>query len=846
VAICLLLGVTQARADEPIARQFDISPQSLATALSEFARQSQQQILFAPEVVAQKVSGAVHGKMQPLAALKLLLKDTGLKVTTTPNGAILVGDPRSLNAGPTAGAISLNSGATLAMVGPASNVNQAQSGARSTERDAAPSSPTEPPLSEIVVTAQKREERLQDVPVPVTAINAEALANRNQLRLQDYYTSVPGLSVTTDDLGAANLTIRGLTTGGYTSPTVGVVVDDVPFGASSGLVTGEEVPDIDPSDLARVEVLRGPQGTLYGASSIGGLLKYVTVDPSTDALSGRVQAGTSSVYNGAGLGYNFRAAVNVPLSDTLAIRASGFTREDPGYIDDPVHHIDGVNEAHAAGGHLSALWRPSDIVSLKLSALYQHSTSGGSNEVLVQPGLGDLQQDNVPGTGGYDRTIQAYSATLTAKLGVVDLTSVTGYSLNRVYDSFDYTSTLCTAYELCQSVYGVSGGPNNGTSDTNKFTQEIRLSGAIGPRMEWLLGGFFNNERTAYTSDYLAANFDTGEIVGDGLAFSGPLTFKEYAVFSDLTFHLTDQFDIQVGGRESENRQTYSELQTGPYVPLFYGVPSPLYNPPIDTKDDSFTYLVTPRYKLSQDLMIYARLASGYRPGGPNIVSVGSVPSSFQPDKTQNYEVGVKGDVLDRFLSIDASIYYIDWKNIQLQLRDPTTGSVYFANGSRAKSQGVELSLESRPLTGLKVAAWVSFDDAVLTENFPPASSAVGMAGDRLPDSSRFSGNFSLDQDFSLTSDITGFAGASVSYVGSRLGIFNSPPPALPPRQYLSPYAKTDLRAGAKYETWTLNLFVNNLADKRGVLSGGLGTLNPAAFNYIQPRTVGILIAKTF
>ena len=696
------------------------------------------------------------------------------------------------------------------------------------------------------MTAEKREERLQDVPVPVTAINAQTLADRNQLRIQDYYTSVPGLSVTTDDLGAANLAIRGLTTGGYTSSTVGVVVDDVPFGASSGLVTGEEVPDIDPSDLARVEVLRGPQGTLYGASSMGGLLKFVTVDPSTDAVSGRVQAGTSSVYNGAGLGYNFRGAVNVPLGDTFAIRASAFTREDPGYIDDPTHHIDGVNEAHASGGHLSALWRPSDLVSLKLSALYQHSSSGGSNEVLVQPELGDLQQDNVPGTGGYDRTIQAYSATVKAKLGAVDLTSVTGYSLNRVYDSFDYTSTLCTAYQLCQDVFGVAGGPNNGTSDTNKFTQEIRLSGSIGRSTDWLLGGFFNNERTAYTSDYLAANFNTGEIVGDGLAFSGPLTFKEYAVFSDFTFHITDPFDVQVGGRESQNRQTYSELQTGPYVPLFYGGTSPLYNPPIDTKDNSFTYLVTPRYKLSSDIMAYARLASGYRPGGPNIVSVGSVPSSFQPDKTQNYEIGMKGDVLDHILSFDASVYYIDWKNIQLQLRDPTTGSVYFANGSRAKSQGVELSLEARPLTGLKLATWVSFDDAVLTENFPLSSSAVGMTGDRLPDSSRFSGNFSLDQDFTITSAITGFAGASVSYVGSRLGIFNSPPPAIPSRQYLSPYAKTDLRAGAKYESWTVNLFVNNLADKRGLLSGGLGTLNPAAFNYIQPRTVGLSIAKTF
>jgi outer membrane receptor protein involved in Fe transport len=290
----------------------------------------------------------------------------------------------------------------------------------------------------------------------------------------------------------------------------------------------------------------------------------------------------------------------------------------------------------------------------------------------------------------------------------------------------------------------------------------------------------------------------------------------------------------------------YSELQTGPYVPLFYpGMSSPLYNPPVDTKDNSFTYLVTPRFRLSPDLMLYARLASGYRPGGPNIVSVGRAPPGFAPDKTQNYEIGVKGSTLNHALTFDASVYYIDWKDIQLQLRDPVSGSVYFANGSRAKSQGLELAVEARPWTGMSVTAWVASNDAELTEPLPP-SGAIGFSGDRLPGSSRFSGNLSFNQDFAITGSTTLFAGASFSYVGERYGIFNSPPLGVPPRQYLPPYAKTDLRCGMRYETWTLNLFVNNVADKRGVLSGGLGTLNPAAFNYIQPRTLGLSFVKNF
>jgi outer membrane receptor protein involved in Fe transport len=811
-------------------KEFNVPAQAATTGIPEFARQAGIQILVSEPLVRGKRITAVMGPHTITEALTMLLRGTGLQANSKDGSTYtLAAPPVPVSASPSAAPTPLANERTVPDGGPA--------------RPAAVNEANPVQLEEVVVTAQKRTENLLDVPVPVTAISAQTLLSTNQLRVQDYYTSVPGLSLTTDDLGSANLAIRGVTTGGYTSPTVGITVNDVPFGSSSGLVTGEEVPDIDPSDLARIEVLRGPQGTLYGASSIGGLLKFVTLDPSFDALSGRVEAGTSSVYNGSGLGYSARAAANVPLSATLAIRASAFSREDPGYIDDPAHHVDGVNEAHAAGGHFAGLWKPSDDFSLRLGALYQHSSSNGSSAVLIQPGLGALQQDNVPGTGYFDRTLQAYSASVTARLGSVDLTSVTGYSISRVANSFDYTNGLSS---LSQYVFNVTGGPNNGTTDTNKFTQEIRVSGSLGSRTDWLLGAFFNHENTAYTSDYLAADFNTGQLVGDGLAFSGPLRFKEYAVFSDLTFRFTDRFDLQVGGRESQNRQTYSELQVGPYVPLFYpGASSPLYNPPVDTKDNSFTYLATPRFRLSPDWMLYARLASGYRPGGPNIVSVGQAPPSFAPDKTQNYEIGVKGSALNHTLTLDASVYYIDWQNIQLQLRDPVSGSVYFANGSRAKSQGLEVEVEARPWTGMTVTAWVALNDAELTEPLP-ANGAVGFSGDRLPDSSRFSGNLSLNQDFALTGSTTLFAGAALSYVGDRYGIFNSAPPAVPPRQYLPPYAKTDVRAGVKYETWTLNLYVNNVADKRGVLSGGLGTLNPAAFNYIQPRTLGLSAVKTF
>ena len=175
-------------------------------------------------------------------------------------------------------------------------------------------------LEEVIVTAQKKSERIEDVPIPVTAVSSDALADQNESRFVDYFSNFPGLNFGSGDRGEIFPTIRGLSTGLYLTPTVGIVVDDLPFGSAA---SGNSAPDIDPSDLDHIEVLRGPQGTLYGASSLGGLIKYVTVEPSMAGFSGRVESSLISVRNGAGLGYEERGAVNMPLGDTFAVRLSG-------------------------------------------------------------------------------------------------------------------------------------------------------------------------------------------------------------------------------------------------------------------------------------------------------------------------------------------------------------------------------------------------------------------------------------------------------------------------------------------------------------------------------------------
>jgi iron complex outermembrane receptor protein len=679
-------------------------------------------------------------------------------------------------------------------------------------------------LGEIVVTAEKREERLQDVPVPVSVISAAALADSNQVRLQDYYTQVPSLNLTQGIQSFQNPILRGLLTT--------TLIDDAPISSV--------VPDIDPSSLARIEVLRGPQGTLYGSSGLGGVVKFVTVDPSSDSVSGRVEAGTNSVYNGYGLGYNFRGSVNVPLTSDLAIRASAFWRQDAGYIDNPVRHVEGVNEDHANGGQLTALWRPSEFFSLRLSALYQDIKGGNgyaqtTNGLTLQP-LGDLQQADVAGTGPYERKTAAYSAVLKANLNGINLTSVTGYNTSSAVDYLDASPFY--ASEVL-SLFGVIGEPELNVHKATSVTQEIRLSGSLGQKFDWVLGGYYNHQANPFIQYLLATNPTTGAIAGSFGTLSFPAPSTEYAGFADLTYHFNDRFDIQIGGRESQIKQEFYTDFTGPFVPYAGLGPSP-YNPPtLQASSRPFTYLLTPRFRFSPDLMVYVRLASAFLPGGPNQPGPG-VPPQQGPEKTENYELGVKGDFLDHVLSLDASLYYIDFTDIQVGYQNPVTNLTYGINGGEAKSQGVELTAELRPTSGLKVSAWMVYADAKITSVAAGVISPI-YVGERLPDYSRFSGNLSVDQEFHLTSVTTGFVGATENYIGDREGPF-----ALGQRLIVPAYAKTDLRAGVKHDSWTANLYVNNLTNRRGLISGDNQNTFPNYRFYITPRTIGLSLARTF
>ena len=719
-------------------------------------------------------------------------------------------------------------------------------------------------LQEVVVTAQKREQNILEVPVPVSVLEAQSLVDSNQTSFADYFSSIPNVTIAPGLQSQTLLAIRGIAPGGIGNTTVAVLVDDAPYSSVDLTGGGNILPDFDPADLSRVEVLRGPQGALYGASGMGGLIKFVTVDPSTSALTGRLQATGQSVYNGNGLGYGLRGAINIPIADTLAIRASAVHRVDPGYIDDVFTHADGVNRTTVDGGHFAALWRPYSDWSVKLSALIQRSRGDGSSEIDVPTagfpetdGLKGLQQVNVAGTGAYYRNFQAYSAIINGDIGKAHLTSVTDYNTLNMHDSFDLTFALgpvnifffpsCAAFapQTC-------GSPVFNEIKDHKLSQELRLTVPFGTRFDWLMGAFFTEERQSFNQVVAATNPYTGASEGVLLG-SPPLLqpgYEELAAFTDLTVHFTPRFQVQLGGREVRILEP-ERLNPAGFGPL--GTPSASTFP--DYHSDYFTYLVTPEFKLTPDVMLYVRAASGYRPGGANCPGSGCTglatgnPVSYTQDSTQNYDLGVKADLLNHTWIVDSSAYYIKWKNMQLANVNATNSS-YVTNAGNAKSEGVELSSQWLPVTGLKFGGWIVLSNAVLTQDMPPTSSVYGASGDRLPNAARFSGNLAVDYDFALgVAGYRGFFGAAESYMGDRYSAFLPvQPPGTPqlPRQVFPSYAKTDLRVGITKDDWKVDLSALNVTDRRGQLSGGAGSAPPYAFYYIQPRTISLSVAKSF
>ncbi|TWB40680.1 TonB-dependent receptor [Nitrospirillum viridazoti] len=701
-------------------------------------------------------------------------------------------------------------------------------------------------LQEIVVTAQKKTERLMDVPASVAVVTSQSLLQANNTQLRDFYTQVPGLNVTSSGNGRTTIAIRGITTGAGNNPTVGLTIDDVPIGsATSGGLGDAVVPEIDPSSLQQIEVLRGPQGSLYGASSMGGLIRYVTAAPSLTETFGQVAVSGSSVAHG-GEGGGGRAYINVPIvEDKLGLRVSAFARMDPGYMTNANSGQTEINVNRTEGGRASLLWQITPSVSYQASATYQHMTAGGSANEYVSvdrvPTYGDYTQAPIAGlnTGYLDMGI--YNGNLKADLGFANLVAVTSYSHTVFNGPQDTTGTFGRYLGF---FFPAPALPALGTGiynyyQTNKLSQEIRLESQPGGMIDWMVGGFATNEDNLNRQNVYVANKANGENVGfpDLYTVFGPSHYREYAGFGSATYHFDDKLDFTFGGRFSRQfQESYQDV--GGVLQGDNEITD------IHSGTSVFTYSLGPQYHINKDMMVYGRVSTGFRPGGPNAAP--GEPAAYNSDTTTNYEVGFKGVVVDRLLTVDAALFDIEWDDIQLQAASPT-GFSYVQNGGTARSRGGELTLTLTPSEGLSVVANLGYTDATLTENIK-TSGLYGLKGQRLPYSAKFSGSLSADQKFRIMDGFNGFVGATVSYIGDRYSVF--PTKSTGQRFFMPSYTTVDLRAGVTHDDWNLSVYAKNLGNEIAFVSGGpLDTITRTGIYsaaIIQPRTFGMTISKDF
>ncbi|WP_162875595.1 TonB-dependent receptor [Sphingomonas crusticola] len=718
-------------------------------------------------------------------------------------------------------------GAVVAFISPAYAQAQAASDSANNNQD------------EIIVTAQKREQRLLDVPQSVSVLSAQALTAVHAERFADYFTRIPSASFVEDQAGQTRLILRGINTGGV-GATVATYVDETPYGSATALANGAILtPDIDPFDLQRVEVLRGPQGTLYGANSLGGLVKYVTIAPQTDAVHYAAEGGVENVDHGS-TGWSGRAAVNLPLGSAAAIRASGFYRHDPGYIDDARFGSD-VNDGKTYGGRISGLVRPTDDLTIRGTAVFQNLYSNGTNTidvdaVTLRPVLGKYEHSRTVAEPN-NMKYRIYNGTVDYDFGPVNLVASSSWGTldqAQVQDPSGLYGPLLT---------GIFGQPLGASLDQNvtqrRFTEEVRLTSSGKNKLEWTLGAFYTRERNLIDQALNAVDAGTGAEVAAlsplALATVGS-RYREYAGFGNVTYHFSRQFDLTVGGRYSHNRQTTLQETSGPLAgdSSITGVSS----------DNVFTYSIAPAFKPNDHTTFYLRVARGYRPGGPNALpplSPDSVPRQFGADTTTNYEAGVKAELIDRLLTVELTGFYIDWKDIQLFTS--VDGFGVNTNGGKARSKGIEFTSTLTPTRGLTLSANGSYVDARLTEDASPL--VGGLDGDRLPYNPRFSGTLSADYSRPLSGTIEGTFGVSWRYTGERRSAFDA---GL--GQYkLGAFSQIDAHAGVTFDRFRIDAFARNLTDSRGITNLGTSGTAPngaLAAAIIRPRSYGLTIGVRY
>lgn len=643
--------------------------------------------------------------------------------------------------------------------------------------------------SDIVVTAQKREERLMDVPAAVTAITGTEIEDKGYSNLSEMLQRAPGVSVT------GNLIqVRGISSI-FGSATVGYYLDELPF----SFLINAQLPDVRAWDLERVEVLRGPQGTLYGANSIGGTVRVLTKNPDLRNVQVKGEASAGMIEDGAEQ-WELKGAVNVPLiQDRLAIRIAATHQEAGGFVDSPLGKD--IDDGHVTTLRGKIAVAPVDGVDITLSAWSydanrDHLTYARPNRISTNPLLNPTALD-----------YETYGAVVNVEGPGFDVVSSTSY-LELT------TRTVSTAF--------LAGGAittNSGVTNAETFSQELRLvSSGTGP-LRWTLGGFYQDSREKASTQI------PGVISGDSAGRS-----EAWAIFGEGTYRF-GSLEATLGARYFEDQRLSSEVLVGyPVIPAVRGA----YN--------SFNPKFNLAWHASENSLFYATIAKGFRSGQnqpssslfiANLFGV-TVPTQIAPETLWSYELGNKTSFLDGRMTVEAAVYYNDWKDLQVTV---VAGGIIGAlvNAGSAHAIGADLSIAYQPIDGFSLALSGNINESIVDTTVPTAFNK----GDRITNVPKYTLNASATYITPISSGLDFFGFIELQQSASR---------ELRAQGFVGqsdPQSLLNARIGVEADNWGLYFTAQNLLDESGYAQAPLSATD---FNTTvpQPRTLGVLLRANY
>ena len=785
--------------------QFDIPAQRADRALTAFARQAGVTLVFRYEDASRRRANALVGRHSLVDGLDILLRDTGLQgaVETSPHLVIRAGaasastttppQETTMNDGTRKPAMRLGflSGFIALVAG--NGTALAQDAARTAGGQAV--APTT--LEEVVVTARKRSERQIDVPIALTSISGDALDQRGVSSVGAALSEVPGVNIY-DRGGSYKLSIRGISTS-LGSNENGYYLDDLPFTG----VTVPLNPDVRAWDIDRIEVLRGPQGTLFGEGSMGGTVRILTRDPEFNDWDAKLSLSGSSTSDG-GTNRGAKAMINIPLvDDRLALRLAGTKEKFPGWIDNVVTGAQNVNLLEYTSYRAKLRFQPTDALSV--GASYWHYKVDGPGGTSTADDRGDADQG-------------------------VSLAAVIEYSLVGFSAAYDF-GPVELAYSFADNSFelpqrgALFGGTLEASILIDVRSNELRLASQGDGPLQWTLGAY---KREALRRDAVVfALF--------GLNNTSRTDATSEALFGEATWSLSSApIDLTLGLRSVREDLKGQEANSG--------VPTP----PAGGKYNSTNPRFIVAWRPNEAWRVYASAAKGYRSGQlqPSVSKgIGGalgipLPDALSDDSIWTYELGTKASLADNRATFEAAIYQSDWKDVTVRIPLGATGFNGLINSKGIDVQGLEASL-----TTLLGEAWrlnlnASYSDAVFAGTVPGTGIKDGSPVD---DHAKTTASMSLDYTTTVFGDLTGTGRFGVQYASERDF------PSFGPPQYLPGDTTTtmELRFGLESRHWGVQLFVDNLTDEDGAISPRAAQQVPGALptaTRFRPRTIGLQV----